>query len=129
MIERPFAEAFADEWIAAWNSRDLDRILSHYTPDFEFSSPLIPAVTGDPGGRLKGQDAIRAYWHKAAFLKCGAHAAGHHCGVWMLSIALVRSTKEASGATNAMTATSFVDTKVVLYTIGKEARKSSIARG
>jgi hypothetical protein len=69
MIERPFAEAFADEWIAAWNSRDLDRILSHYTPDFEFSSPLIPAVTGDPVGRLKGQDAIRAYWHKALALR------------------------------------------------------------
>lgn len=44
----------------------------------------------------------------------------------MLSIALVRSTKEASGATNAMTATSSVDSKVVLYTIGKDARKSSI---
>lgn len=65
MIERSFAEAFADEWIAAWNSHDLDRILSHYTPGFEFSSPLIPAVTGEPSGRLNGQDAIRAYWHKA----------------------------------------------------------------
>ena len=69
MIERPFAEAFADEWIAAWNSHDLDRILSHYTPDFEFSSPLMPEVSGEPSGRLKGQDAIRALLAQAAFLK------------------------------------------------------------
>lgn len=65
MLSRPFAESFAAEWIAAWNSRDLDRILSHYSDDFEFSSPFVPEVAGEPSGRLVGQAAIRAYWEKA----------------------------------------------------------------
>ncbi len=65
MIERKFAEAFASEWIAAWNSHDLDRILLHYTDDFQFSSPFIPAMTGELSGILNGHEAIRAYWSKA----------------------------------------------------------------
>ena len=36
-----FAERFATDWIAAWNSHDLDRVLTHYEDDFEMSSPLI----------------------------------------------------------------------------------------
>lgn len=65
MPDRRFAEAFAAEWIAAWNSRDLDRILAHYSEDFEFSSPFIPEVAGEPSGRLEGQAAVREYWRKA----------------------------------------------------------------
>jgi ketosteroid isomerase-like protein len=41
MITREFASHFADEWIASWNNRDLDRILSHYTDHIEMSSPHI----------------------------------------------------------------------------------------
>ena len=65
MITREFAEGFANEWIAAWNSHDLDRILSHYAEDFEFSSPFIITVAEEPSGRLKGHAAVRAYWSKA----------------------------------------------------------------
>lgn len=35
------ANEFAAEWIEAWNAHDIDRILSHYTDDFEMNSPLI----------------------------------------------------------------------------------------
>lgn len=38
MIDQAWAYDFAKEWIAAWNSHDLDRILSHYVEDFEMSS-------------------------------------------------------------------------------------------
>jgi ketosteroid isomerase-like protein len=65
LIDRKFALKFAAEWIAAWNTHDLDRVLSHYTEDFEFSSPKIPKVVGEPSGKLKGKPAIRAYWEKA----------------------------------------------------------------
>jgi hypothetical protein len=40
----------------------------------------------------------------------------------------LRFTKGISTATSCMTAKSFVNTKVVLYTIGKNARKADIAR-
>lgn len=65
IIQPAFAQAFADEWIAAWNARDLDRILSHYRDDFEFRSPLIAALVAEPSGRLQGKAAIRAYWSQA----------------------------------------------------------------
>jgi SnoaL-like domain len=65
MITREFAEAFATEWIEAWNSHALDRILSHYSETFEFSSPFIITVAGEPSGALKGHAAVGAYWSKA----------------------------------------------------------------
>ena len=37
------AEAFAAHWIEAWNSHDIDAILSHYVDDVEFLSPLAMA--------------------------------------------------------------------------------------
>jgi hypothetical protein len=65
MISRTFAEAFATEWIEAFNSRDLDRVLAHYIDEFEMSSPFIVTVAGEPSGTLKGRAAVRAYWSKA----------------------------------------------------------------
>jgi hypothetical protein len=62
MIDRAWAEEFAREWVDAWNARDLDRILSHYTDDFEMTSPLIVELMGVASGRLKGKAAIRPYW-------------------------------------------------------------------
>lgn len=65
MLTRAFADQFAAEWIDAWNSHDLERILSHYTDDFEMSSPVIVPVMGEPSGTLKGKSRIREYWAKA----------------------------------------------------------------
>lgn len=62
MIERAWAEAFARDWIDGWNAHDLERILAHYADDFEMTSPLIVQRMGVPGGKLKGKEAIRAYW-------------------------------------------------------------------
>jgi hypothetical protein len=62
LIEQSWAREFAKEWIAAWNSHDLDRILSHYVYDFEMSSPLIIERNKDPTGVLRGKSTIRDYW-------------------------------------------------------------------
>lgn len=64
-MTRQWADKFASEWIEAWNSHDLDRILSHYTDGFEMSSPLIIQFMGEPSGRLVGKDQIRPYWQAA----------------------------------------------------------------
>lgn len=61
-MERQRAQKFADEWIAAWNAHDLDRILSHYEDDFEMSSPAIARLTGEASGVLKGKKAVGEYW-------------------------------------------------------------------
>ena len=56
------AAAFAGEWLDAWNSHDLPRILSHYRDDFEMSSPLIIERGRSPDGVLRGKAAIAEYW-------------------------------------------------------------------
>ena len=53
MIEKCFAEEFARDWIESWNSHNLDRILSHYSDQFEMSSPKIIQIAGEPSGTLK----------------------------------------------------------------------------
>jgi|SRR6266705_2811651 len=65
MLDKATAEAFANDWIACWNSHDLDQILHHYAEDFEFSSPFIIQIACEPSGVLKGKSAVRAYWAKA----------------------------------------------------------------
>ena len=64
MIEKDFAKKFARDWIDAWNSHDLERILSHYSEQFEMSSPLIIQIAGESSGTLKGKDAVGNYWAK-----------------------------------------------------------------
>jgi hypothetical protein len=54
------AHAFANRWIADWNSHDLDRILAHYAGNVVFNSPKAKAITGD--GVVRGVPALRAYW-------------------------------------------------------------------
>jgi ketosteroid isomerase-like protein len=65
MISREFAAQFARDWIEAWNAHDLERILSHYTDDFEMASPVIAQLVNEPSAMLRGKAAIRAYWRKA----------------------------------------------------------------
>ena len=73
MLEKTFAEHFATEWIAAWNSHDLDRVLSHYADDFEMSSPYIAQIAGEASGKLKGKKAVGAYWARGLVLVPDLH--------------------------------------------------------
>lgn len=61
-LDQDEAVAFAREWIDSWNSGELDRILSHYTEDFEMSSPLVREIMGVESGRLQGKEAVGSYW-------------------------------------------------------------------
>jgi ketosteroid isomerase-like protein len=65
MVTRERALKFAQEWIEAWNARDLEGVLSHYADDFEMSSPFIAAFTGEPSGTLKGKARVSEYWQDA----------------------------------------------------------------
>jgi ketosteroid isomerase-like protein len=63
------ADEYVAEWMEAWNSHDLDRILGHYADDVEYYSPFIAALAepGGPGadGRLVGKEPVRAYFAAA----------------------------------------------------------------
>jgi ketosteroid isomerase-like protein len=64
-ITRDWAWKFAKDWVEAWNTHDLDRVLRHYTDDFEMSSPYIVQFAGEPSGTLKGKERVQSYWQKA----------------------------------------------------------------
>jgi hypothetical protein len=51
MIDTEFAERFAHEWVEAWNNHDLKEVLSHYSDDFEMSSPFIIAFSPESGAQ------------------------------------------------------------------------------
>ena len=59
MLTKAQAEQFAADWIAAWNSHDLDRIMTHYADDVELISPvaeqLLQAVDIHLGVRERNQ--------------------------------------------------------------------------
>ncbi|MGE0885959.1 MAG: nuclear transport factor 2 family protein [Blastocatellales bacterium] len=73
MIENDFTEHFAADWIDSWNAHDLERILTHYTDDFEMTSPRIVDLGGEASGSLKGKEQVGAYWAKGLSLMPDLH--------------------------------------------------------
>ncbi len=61
------------DWIAAWNSHDLERVLALYSENFEMTSDKIPALGFDASGTMQGKDQVRAYWSKALSMTPNLH--------------------------------------------------------
>ncbi|WP_166296490.1 nuclear transport factor 2 family protein [Bradyrhizobium sp. 2S1] len=53
------------DWIAAWNARDLERVLAMYAEDTEMTSDRIPALGFGASGTVRGKASLRAYWSAA----------------------------------------------------------------
>lgn len=64
-LDDKFANRFAKEWIASWNSHDLENILTHYTDDFTMNSPSIIRLGLSDTGTLQGKAAMRDYWGRS----------------------------------------------------------------
>ncbi|HKT48029.1 MAG TPA: nuclear transport factor 2 family protein [Candidatus Acidoferrales bacterium] len=60
----PDPKAFAEHWIAAWNSHDLDAILRHYDDQVVLTSPAAAKILGDPSGTVRGIAALRNYFRR-----------------------------------------------------------------
>lgn len=58
-------QEFAKMWINAWNSHDLEDVLSHYSEDIEITTPMIAMATGGKESSLKSKEAVCEYWKKA----------------------------------------------------------------
>jgi ketosteroid isomerase-like protein len=84
-----FAHRFAREWIEAWNSHDLARVLAHYTYDFEMSSPFIIEFAGEASGTLNGKTKVAAYWQAALQRMPNLHFELQHVMVGAASVVLV----------------------------------------
>jgi len=64
MLEKPQAEAIAQQLIDAWNSRDIVAIMSRYREDVEVTSPMFLRILGIPDGTLRGRESLRPFWLK-----------------------------------------------------------------
>lgn len=62
-MTRDDARRFAKEWADAWNTRDVERVLSHFADRVAFTSPTALAVAGT--GTVRGKEALRSYWNAA----------------------------------------------------------------
>lgn len=58
------AQAFAREWIAAWNLHDLEAILSHYSEEVVLTSPVASRILKDESGTVRGKTGLRDYFRR-----------------------------------------------------------------
>ena len=58
------ARQFATEWIAAWNSHNLEVILSHYDGSVSLTSPVAAKLLNNPSGTVRGKAALREYFQR-----------------------------------------------------------------
>jgi hypothetical protein len=85
--DRATIEGAAFDWCAAWNARDLDRIMAHYADDVALSSPLVIERWGIASGWLHGKDRVRENFAigvqrpnlRFDLIEVLHGAAGHHC--------------------------------------------------
>jgi hypothetical protein len=59
-MNRAEAEKHAEEWIRDWCARDIERIVSRYSEDARFVSPVAARRTGNP--LVIGREALLQYW-------------------------------------------------------------------
>jgi len=64
MSPEPATKEFAVEWIQAWNSHDLDAIMSHYDDDVVLTSPVAAQILNRPSGTVEGKVALRDYFRR-----------------------------------------------------------------
>lgn len=56
---------FVQDWINAWNSHDIDQIMSHYAEEINFTSPVIAAMGVRSNGEIASKEELRNYFIKA----------------------------------------------------------------
>jgi SnoaL-like domain len=54
--------ALAEQWIAAWNARDLGRIMDHYASDVEFEANTVVRRWQKADGKLRGLAELREHF-------------------------------------------------------------------
>jgi len=56
---------FTQQWLDAWNSHDLDRIIEHYDEHVDFLSPIIQQMGFSTEGRIYNKSDLKEYLFKA----------------------------------------------------------------
>jgi hypothetical protein len=62
MLTESQVRQFAGDWLRAWNSHDLDAIMSHYASEIVLTSPVAARLLNDRSGAVTGELALRNYF-------------------------------------------------------------------
>jgi hypothetical protein len=65
VMSTPEPNTFAQAWVAAWNSHDVDAVLAHFHDDVVFTSPVATRLVPESGGVVRGKAALRDFWSAA----------------------------------------------------------------
>jgi ketosteroid isomerase-like protein len=87
-MDTALARTFASRWLDAWNAHDLDAILSHFSEEVTFTSPLARQIVDGSDGVIRGKEELRSYWREGLRRNPGLHFAIEdlHLGVDTLVI-------------------------------------------
>ena len=88
MLNKEKALAFTEEWIDAFNTHDLDRILEHYSEAIEFYSPFIPLLKFNVEGVIRNKTDLRTYFQIGLDTYPDLHFKLHHCFVGVNSVVI-----------------------------------------
>lgn len=58
------AEQFAKSWTDAWNNRDVDALMDHYSDEVVFHSPFIKLLNVGDSTTLHGKATLREYFER-----------------------------------------------------------------
>ena len=61
-MDNTAANLFATQWAEHWNSRDLEGLLSHFSDDVVWTSPVAAQIVEGSDGVLRGKVVLRAYY-------------------------------------------------------------------
>ena len=61
-LQAAFARQFAQEWVNAWNSHDLEKIMEHYDDEVVLISPVTLKLLQNGDGAVRGKAALREYF-------------------------------------------------------------------
>lgn len=95
-MNRAKAERLAESWVQAWNAHDLDLVLSHFSDEVVFTSPVAAQVLAGSDGVIRGKRALRRYWVEGLRLIPDLHF--DVLGVYVGVGALVINYKNQKGA-------------------------------
>jgi predicted ester cyclase len=63
-MTRDEAWKLANHWVAAWNARNLDLIMTHYEDAIELTSPVAAQLLGASDGKVVGKANLKAYFQR-----------------------------------------------------------------
>lgn len=59
-----WGQEFANNWLAAWNSKDIEKIIEFYSDEIVLVSPIVKNLTGYQDGIIIKKSEIKDMWLK-----------------------------------------------------------------